>query len=114
MHQNATAVPLSLTLSTHLSGQLMIQVVIHANHWARWVQLHDVEEAIHNYVHNDKVRLQQIIDALQLQSTSVESAEDQAKAFITRLMFSGTVKRFLMAPARTRCKTSPTAIERTP
>ena len=114
MHQNATAVPLSITLSTHSSGQLMLQVVIHANHWARWLQLHDAEEAIHNYVHNDKARLQQIIDALQLQSTSVESAEEQAKALITRLMFSGTVKRFLMAPGRTRCKTSPTAIGSTP
>ena len=63
-------------------------------HWARWLQLHDAEEAIHDYVHKDKARLQQVIDALQLPSTSVESAEEQAKALITRLMFSGTVKQW--------------------
>ena len=62
-------------------------------HRARWLQLHDAEDAIHDYVHNDKARLQQIIDALQLQSTSAGSAEEQAKALITCLMFSGTVKQ---------------------
>jgi hypothetical protein len=39
-------------------------------HWARWLQLHDAEEAIHDYVHKDKERLQQIIDALQTRRCS--------------------------------------------
>jgi hypothetical protein len=45
-------------------------------------------------VQNDKAGLQQITEALQLQSTSVESAEERAKALTTRPMFSGTVKQW--------------------